>query len=105
MTSIYHFSSVSRIVAAGGLLAVAGAANLHAQVPAAPPQPSVAVSASSTATVQNDRLQAWLRAEAENANPAAAASQVNTAIAKAPATRPSRFRTSKNRIAGGSCSR
>jgi predicted secreted protein len=83
MTSIYHFSSVSRIVAAGGLLAVAGAANLHAQVPAAPPQPSVAVSASSTATVQNDRLQAWLRAEAENANPAAAASQVNTAIAKA----------------------
>jgi predicted secreted protein len=85
MTSIHHFSSVSRIVAvaAGGLLATSGAGNLHAQVAAAPPQSAVTVSASSTVTVQNDRLQAWLRAEAENANPAAAASQVNAAIAKA----------------------
>jgi predicted secreted protein len=85
MTFVHNRSRVSRIVAlaAGGLLATSGAGNLRAQVPAAPPQSAVTVSASSTVTVQNDRLQAWLRAEAENANPAAAASQVNAAIAKA----------------------
>ena len=85
MTFVHNFSRFSRIVAlaAGGLLATSGAGNLRAQVPAAPPQSAVTVSASSTVTVQNDRLQAWLRAEAENANPAAAASQVNAAIAKA----------------------
>src|SRR5207344_2959738 len=54
-----------------------------AQVPQVPAPPSVNVSASSTATVTNDRLQAWLRTEAENVSPAAAASQVNTTIAKA----------------------
>jgi len=52
------------------------------QVPATA-QPSVSVSASATATVVNDRLQAWLRAEAESPNAAAAASQVNAAIARA----------------------
>jgi predicted secreted protein len=84
MTSVCNFSRVSGIVAvAGGWLAVAGAANLHAQVPAALYQSAVTVSASSTVTVQNDRLQAWLRTEAESANPAAAANQVNTAMAKA----------------------
>lgn len=52
--------------------------------PAPPPQmPTVTVSASATATVANDKLQAWLRAEAENANPAQAASDVNAQIAKA----------------------
>jgi predicted secreted protein len=56
-----------------------------AQVPA-PPQPTVNVSASATTTVVNDRLQALLRAEAESPNAAAAASQVNAAIAKALAT-------------------
>jgi predicted secreted protein len=45
--------------------------------------PSVNVSASATATVTNDRLQAWLRTEAENVSPAAAAAQVNAASAKA----------------------
>ena len=86
MTSVCNFSRASRIVAvaAGVGLAAAGAANLHAQVPSATPsQSAVTVSASSTVTVQNDRLQAWLRTEAESANPAAAASQVNTAMAKA----------------------
>ena len=84
MTSVCNLSRVFRILAvAGGWLTAAGAANLHAQVPAAPSQSAVTVSASSTVTVQNDRLQAWLRSEAESANPAAAASQVNTAIAKA----------------------
>lgn len=51
--------------------------------PAAPPMPTVNVSASATATVANDRLQAWLRSEAENVSPAAAAAQVNAASAKA----------------------
>ncbi len=41
------------------------------------------MSASASASVATDRLQAWLRAEAESADPAAAANQVNTAMAKA----------------------
>jgi predicted secreted protein len=53
-----------------------------AQLPQAT-SPSVSVSASATATVTNDRLQAWLRTEAENVSPAAAAAQVNAASAKA----------------------
>ena len=53
-----------------------------AQVPVGPQPPSVTVSASATAIVPNDRLQAWLRAEAENVSPAAA-SQVNATMAKA----------------------
>jgi predicted secreted protein len=58
-----------------------------AQLPPGPgPQPSVTVTATATATVANDRLQAWLRAEAESANPGTAASQVNAAVAKALAT-------------------
>jgi predicted secreted protein len=67
-------------VALIGLLALPCAV---AQTSVAPAPPSVTVSASATATVTNDRLQAWLRAEAENVSPAAAASQVNAAIAKA----------------------
>ncbi|HEX9301151.1 MAG TPA: SIMPL domain-containing protein [Casimicrobiaceae bacterium] len=57
----------------------------HAQaVPVpAPLQPVVTVSASASASVATDRLQAWLRAEAESADPATAANQVNTAMAKA----------------------
>src|SRR5439155_369614 len=51
--------------------------------PAPPPQPTVTVTASATATIANDRLQAWLRAEAENASAGAAASQVNATIGKA----------------------
>jgi predicted secreted protein len=41
------------------------------------------VTASATVTIANDRLQAWMRSEAENANAGAAASQVNATIAKA----------------------
>ena len=66
-----------------GLFAGALAAPVAAQLPATPAQPIVTVSASATATVGNDRLQAWLRAEAENPSPAAAASQVNATVAKA----------------------
>jgi predicted secreted protein len=64
------------------LLFVCAAPIASGQAPP-PVQPAVTVTGSSTATVTNDRLQAWLRAEAENASPAAAASQVNAAIAKA----------------------
>lgn len=49
----------------------------------APEQPAVAVSASASMSVPNDRLQAWLRAEAESASPATAAAQVNARIATA----------------------
>jgi predicted secreted protein len=58
------------------------AATVLAQTPL-PPQPTVTVTASATTTVINDRLQAWLRAEAENASASAAASQVNATIARA----------------------
>jgi predicted secreted protein len=43
----------------------------------------VTVTAAATTTVSNDRLQAWLRAEAEDANPATAGNQTNAIIAKA----------------------
>ena len=62
--------------------AACAAGGAEAQV-ALPQQPAVTVTASATATVSNDRLQAWLRAEAENASAAAAASQVNATIGKA----------------------
>jgi len=42
-----------------------------AQMPPPPEVPTVAVSASATASLPNDRVQAWLRAEADNANPRA----------------------------------
>lgn len=66
------------------LLVVAAwaSASAIAQVPP-PPQATASVSASATATVVNDRLQAWLRAEAENPSASVAASQVNAAVTKA----------------------
>ncbi len=85
MTLIRKLSTFVRIAVAavGATLAATGAGVLRAQplMPNLPP--AVTVSASASATVQNDRLQAWLRAEGDNASPAAAASQVNAAIAKA----------------------
>ena len=71
-------AAMATLVAAVAMAGMAGA-----QLPAVPTQPIVTVSASATATIGNDRLQAWLRAEAENPSPAAAASQVNSVIAKA----------------------
>jgi predicted secreted protein len=56
---------------------------VSAQMPLSPAPPSVTVTASASSTVTNDRLQAWLRTEAENVSPAAAAAQVNAASAKA----------------------
>jgi len=48
-----------------------------------PSVPVVTVTASASASVANDRLHAWLRAEAENASAAAAANDVNARVAKA----------------------
>jgi predicted secreted protein len=45
--------------------------------------PAVTVAATATATVPNDRMHAWLRAESENADPAKAASEVNAKTARA----------------------
>lgn len=73
----------SRCAIAAALIAGVHAPATRAQPLPPPPQPIVTVSASATASVPNDRLHAWLRAEAEDANPAAAASEVNARIAKA----------------------
>jgi len=67
-------------IALAGLFALPGAARAQAPIPR--DQPTVTVSANASASVANDRLQAWLRAEAEHADPAAAANQVNASIAK-----------------------
>jgi predicted secreted protein len=48
-----------------------------------PSMPVVTVTASASASVANDRLHAWLRAEAENVSAAAAANDVNARVAKA----------------------
>jgi len=68
--------------ALSGLALLTGTA--AAQVPPSVPNPpSVTVTAVVTTTVPNDRLQAWLRAEAEDVSPATAASKTNALIAKA----------------------
>ena len=46
-------------------------------------QPTVTVTGAASASVPTDRLQAWLRAEIDHVDPAAAASAVNTAMARA----------------------
>jgi len=48
-----------------------------------PMQPTVNVTGSATASVPTDRLQAWLRVEVDNTDPAAAAAAVNSAMTKA----------------------
>jgi predicted secreted protein len=55
----------------------------RAEEPALPPQPVIAVSAAASASVANDRMRAWLRAEADNADPVAAAAAVNARMAAA----------------------
>jgi predicted secreted protein len=49
----------------------------------APVQSAVTVSATATASVANDRMIAWLRVEADNADPGKAAAEVNGRMAKA----------------------
>ena len=59
------------------------ACHAAAQPAAAPQPPSVTVTAAASTTVTNDRVQAWLRAEAEDASAATAASRTNATIARA----------------------
>jgi predicted secreted protein len=63
---------------------VAGGGNAQSLSPSLPSaSPTVSVTGSATTSIANDRLQAWMRAEADNANAAAAAAQVNEIVAKA----------------------
>ena len=65
-----------------GLLALASS-HAWAADAMAPVVPTVAVTASATTSVANDRMFASLRAEVDNADPARAAADVNAKIAKA----------------------
>lgn len=65
-----------------GLVALASACAWAAD-PATPSAPTVSVTASATTSVANDRMFAWMRAEADNAEPAKAAAEVNAKIGKA----------------------
>lgn len=67
--------------ALAALAATVGAA-ARAQDGQPVPVPVLTVGASATTTVPNDRLHAWLRAEAENASAAAAAADVNARVAR-----------------------
>ena len=49
----------------------------------APTTPVITLSAAATASVANDRMHAWLRAEADNVDPVRAAADVNARMAKA----------------------
>ena len=80
MNSLHHLAT-PRLLAATALALFAAAASAQAPTPSA--APTVTVTATATTTVANDRLEAWLRTEAEDVSPASAASQVNAAIAKA----------------------
>lgn len=68
------------LLAAG---AAAHAAAAYAADVAAPPSPVITLAAAATASVANDRMYAWLRAEADNVDPARAAAEVNAKMAKA----------------------
>src|SRR3989441_2070162 len=77
-------SSARPVTSCAVLFAVVGlaATTAIAQAPL-PPVPVVAVTASATSSLPNDRMHAWLRVEADNPDPGAAANEVNTRMAKA----------------------
>jgi len=62
-------------------LAFAGIA--FAADPSPPLTPVVTLTAAATASIPNDRMYAWLRAEADHADPARAGAEVNAKMAKA----------------------
>ncbi|MFO1284754.1 MAG: SIMPL domain-containing protein [Burkholderiales bacterium] len=74
-----------RVTAALALvsLALSGPPALAADDGMPTPVPVITVSASATASVPNDRLHAWLRAEAEHPSAAQAAAEVNARVARA----------------------
>jgi predicted secreted protein len=65
------------------IAATAIACAAFAAEPAMPASPIVTLSAAATASVANDRMHAWLRAEADNVDPARAAADVNARMGKA----------------------
>ena len=68
------------------VLAIVTGAFACASIAADPPVPAtpvVTLSAAATASVANDRMHAWLRAEADNVDPVRAAADVNARMAKA----------------------
>jgi predicted secreted protein len=70
-------------VLAIALLAHIGVAAAQTAIDVVPTQPIVSVTSSATSNVANDRMHALLRAEADNADPAQAASDVNARMARA----------------------
>jgi predicted secreted protein len=64
-------------------IACAACAGIALAADPPPVTPVVTLTASATASVANDRMYAWLRAEADNADPARAAAEVNAKMAKA----------------------
>jgi predicted secreted protein len=75
-----RLSSLACFLAA---MAVAVPAAFAQEPPPPTMQPAATVNASATASIANDRMQAWLRVEAENPDAAAAASSVNIRMAAA----------------------
>lgn len=70
--------------AAAIAIAISSAAPAQTLIENAPtPQPVVTISASASDSVVNDRMHAWLRAEADNADAVQAASDVNARMARA----------------------
>jgi predicted secreted protein len=69
--------ALAAVAAAYALAGIAQAADQPLAVPV------ITVTASVSASVANDRMYAWLRAEAENPDPARAAAEVNAKMAKA----------------------
>ncbi|MFO1314288.1 MAG: SIMPL domain-containing protein [Burkholderiales bacterium] len=72
-----------RRLAAIALAALTIGSHAAAADSAAPATPVVTLSAAASASVANDRMHAWLRSEAEHADPVRAAAEVNARMAKA----------------------
>lgn len=81
-TAITAMTRPSRIATAITAMALLTSAGAYAAEPS-PAVPIVTVSASATTSVANDRMHAWLRAEADHADPVKAAAEVNGKIARA----------------------
>jgi len=79
----FHYRDLLGAVVATLTATMFWSASYAQQVLVHPEAPSVTVTASATASVANDRMHAWLRSEIDNPDPAKAASEVNTRIAKA----------------------
>jgi predicted secreted protein len=77
---VKRFTSILAVVLSCASAATSAVAQADT---ASTPQPVVTLTATASSAVPNDRMQVWLRAEAENADPARAASEVNGKMARA----------------------